>query len=77
MAPEVRGLSLVEQAEGVAGKKWKSRELVEAYLDRIARLDKKIGAFLRVDADGARRAADAIDKKLAAGQSVGPLGGAT
>ena len=75
MPPDVRGASLVALAEGVAAKKWKSRDLVEAYLDRIARLDKKIGAFLLLDADGARRAADAIDKKIAAGEAVGPLGG--
>jgi aspartyl-tRNA(Asn)/glutamyl-tRNA(Gln) amidotransferase subunit A len=75
VAPEVRGASLVALAEGVAAKKWKSRDLVEAYLDRIARLDKKIGSFLLVDGEGARRAADAIDKKIAAGEAVGPLGG--
>jgi aspartyl-tRNA(Asn)/glutamyl-tRNA(Gln) amidotransferase subunit A len=75
MAPEVRGLSLVEQAEGVANKKWKSRDLVEAYLDRIARLDKTIGAFLLVDAAGARRAADAIDQQVAAGAALGTLAG--
>ena len=75
MAPEVRGASLCSLAEGVAKKQWKSRDLVEAYLDRIARLDKKIGAFLMVDGDAARKAADAIDKQLAAGDSVGPLAG--
>jgi aspartyl-tRNA(Asn)/glutamyl-tRNA(Gln) amidotransferase subunit A len=75
VAPEVRGASLVALAEGVAAKKWKSRDLVEAYLDRIARLDKKIGSFLLVDGEGARRAADAIDKKIVAGEAVGQLGG--
>ena len=75
MTPEVRGLPLVAQAEGVARGTWKSRDLVEAYLDRIARLDKRIGAFLLVDAEGARRAADSIDRKVAAGEAVGPLGG--
>jgi aspartyl-tRNA(Asn)/glutamyl-tRNA(Gln) amidotransferase subunit A len=75
MAPEVRGATLVELAEGVAAKRWKSRDLVEAYLDRITRLDPKIGAFLLVDAAGARRAADAIDTKIAGGEAVGPLGG--
>jgi aspartyl-tRNA(Asn)/glutamyl-tRNA(Gln) amidotransferase subunit A len=75
MALEIKGLSLVAQAEGVAAKKWKSRDLVEAYLDRIAKVDGKIGAFLLVDAEGARRSADAIDHKLAAGEPVGALGG--
>ncbi len=75
MAPEVRGASLLALAEGVATRKWKARDLVEAYLDRIARLDPKLGAYLRVDAAGARAAADAIDAKVAAGEALGPLGG--
>jgi hypothetical protein len=75
MAADVRGASLTALAAGVAAKTWKARDLVEAYLDRIARLDKKLGCFLLVDGDGARKKADAIDKKIAAGESVGPLGG--
>jgi aspartyl-tRNA(Asn)/glutamyl-tRNA(Gln) amidotransferase subunit A len=75
MAPEVRGATLTALAAGVADKKWKSRDLVEAYLDRIGKLDQKLGCFLLVDAAGARKAADAIDKKIAAGETVGPLAG--
>jgi aspartyl-tRNA(Asn)/glutamyl-tRNA(Gln) amidotransferase subunit A len=73
MAPDVRGASLTALAAGVAAKTWKSRDLVEAYLDRIARLDKKLGCFLLIDGEGARKGRDAIDKKIAAGESVGPL----
>ena len=68
MAPDVRGASLTSLAAGVAARAWKARDLVEAYLDRIARLDKKLGCFLLVDGEGARRAADAIDRKVAAGE---------
>jgi aspartyl-tRNA(Asn)/glutamyl-tRNA(Gln) amidotransferase subunit A len=75
VAPEVRGATLTELAAGVVAKKWKSRDLVEGYLDRISKLDKKLGCFLLVDADGARKAADAVDKKIAAGEAVGPLAG--
>jgi Asp-tRNA(Asn)/Glu-tRNA(Gln) amidotransferase A subunit family amidase len=71
MAPDVRGASLTTLAAGVAAKTWKSRDLVEAYLDRIARLDNKLGCFLLLDSAGARRGADAIDRKIAAGESVG------
>jgi aspartyl-tRNA(Asn)/glutamyl-tRNA(Gln) amidotransferase subunit A len=75
MSPEIRGATLTALAAGVAAKKWKSRDLVEAYLDRIGKLDKQLGCFLLVDAEGARKAADAIDKKIAAGEAVGPLAG--
>jgi aspartyl-tRNA(Asn)/glutamyl-tRNA(Gln) amidotransferase subunit A len=75
MAPDLRGASLTGLAAGVAARTWKARDLVEGYLDRIARLDKKLGCFLLIDGEGARKKADAIDKKLAAGESVGSLGG--
>jgi aspartyl-tRNA(Asn)/glutamyl-tRNA(Gln) amidotransferase subunit A len=73
--PTLAGASLVALAEGVRARRWKARDLVEGYLDRIARLDRAIGSYLLVDADGARRQADAVDARLAAGQDVGPLGG--
>ncbi|RMF39682.1 MAG: Asp-tRNA(Asn)/Glu-tRNA(Gln) amidotransferase subunit GatA, partial [Anaerolineae bacterium] len=41
-----------------------SRSLVEDCLDAIARLDESLHAFLYVDAEGARRAADAADALL-------------
>jgi aspartyl-tRNA(Asn)/glutamyl-tRNA(Gln) amidotransferase subunit A len=75
MVPDVRGASLTALAAGVAAKNWKSRDLVEAYLERIARLDKKLGCFLLIDGESARTKADAIDKRIAAGESVGPLAG--
>jgi aspartyl-tRNA(Asn)/glutamyl-tRNA(Gln) amidotransferase subunit A len=73
--PEVAGIPIAKLAEGVRTKKWKARDLVEAFLDRIDRLDGKLGAFLLVDADGARRKADAVDAQVAAGQDPGPLSG--
>jgi aspartyl-tRNA(Asn)/glutamyl-tRNA(Gln) amidotransferase subunit A len=75
VAPDVQGASLTALAAGVASKRWKARDLVEAYLDRIARLDKNLGCFLLVDGEGARRAADAIDSKIADGAAMGPLAG--
>ncbi len=75
MAPEVRGATLTALAAGVAAGKWKSRDLVEAYLARIDQLDAKLGCFLLVDRAGARRAADDVDRRIASGEPVGPLGG--
>ena len=71
----VAGVSLVELADGIRSSKWKARDLVESYLDRIQRLDERLGCYLLVDADGARRRADAVDAALAAGQDPGPLAG--
>jgi aspartyl-tRNA(Asn)/glutamyl-tRNA(Gln) amidotransferase subunit A len=74
-APELRGATLATLAAGVRERRWRSRDLVEGYLERIARMDGKLGSFLRVDAAGARAAADAVDARIAAGQDAGALAG--
>jgi aspartyl-tRNA(Asn)/glutamyl-tRNA(Gln) amidotransferase subunit A len=73
--PEVRGAAIGALAAGVRAGKWRARALTEAYLDRIARLDGVLGTYLHVDADGARRKADAVDAVVAAGRDPGPLAG--
>jgi aspartyl-tRNA(Asn)/glutamyl-tRNA(Gln) amidotransferase subunit A len=75
MAAEVLGKSIAELAAGVRGGQWKARDLVEAYLERITRLDGRLGSFLVVDSEGARRKADAVDAAVAAGKNPGPLAG--
>ena len=52
-----------------------ARELLDAHLDRIDRLNPSVNAVVTLDADGARAAADAADATLAAGEPVGPLHG--
>ncbi|HET8948700.1 MAG TPA: Asp-tRNA(Asn)/Glu-tRNA(Gln) amidotransferase subunit GatA [Candidatus Polarisedimenticolia bacterium] len=48
---------------------------VDACLDRIGGIDSAIGAFVTVDADGARAAAARIDGDRKAGRPLGPLAG--
>jgi len=50
-------------------------EAVEAALERIERLDPRIGAFVTVAADSARREAAAADRAVANGAEPGPLHG--
>jgi amidase len=52
-----------------------ARELLDAHLDRISRLNPAVNAVVTLDAGGARAAADAADAALAAGDDVGPLHG--
>jgi aspartyl-tRNA(Asn)/glutamyl-tRNA(Gln) amidotransferase subunit A len=73
--PAVVGASIASLADGVRAGRWKARDLVEAYLDRIARLDQTLGCYLLVDQAGARRRADELDALVAAGGDPGPLGG--
>jgi amidase len=58
---ELAFLSAVEQARLVASGEVSAAELVELYLDRIARLDPELNAFVTVCVDEARAAAAALD----------------
>jgi aspartyl-tRNA(Asn)/glutamyl-tRNA(Gln) amidotransferase subunit A len=59
----------------IAARKISPVEATQACLDRIARHDGRIRAFIRVDAEGALAAARALEAELAAGRSRGPLHG--
>jgi amidase len=64
-----------ELAALVRTREVSARELVDAHLDRIERLNPSLNAIVTLDPDGARAAADAADARLAAGEPVGPLHG--
>ncbi|NEK59669.1 amidase [Geodermatophilus sabuli] len=64
-----------ELAALIRTRKLSARELTDACLERIERLDERVNAIVTLDADGARAAADAADAALAAGEDVGPLHG--
>jgi len=59
----------------VRAGKLRAREVADAYLERIAREDAAIGAYVKVDAEGARRSADAVDADVKAGRDPGALAG--
>ncbi|WP_437203777.1 Asp-tRNA(Asn)/Glu-tRNA(Gln) amidotransferase subunit GatA [Planctomicrobium sp. SH664] len=50
-------------------------QVIEDHLQRIRERDGEIQAFLSVDEEGARRAAAEVDRKRAAGESLGRLAG--
>ena len=70
-----KGATIAAIATGVRGGKLRARAIAEAYVDRIAREDAALGCYVRVDAEGARRAADAVDAAVKAGRDPGPLAG--
>ena len=72
---DVLSMSAAEQAKLVRDGKVSARELVDLALDRIEAIDGELGAFLAVDADGARRAGDEADRRRQRGDRLGPLHG--
>jgi hypothetical protein len=52
-----------------------SRELLDAYLDRIEQVNPAINAVVTIDAEAARAAAAAADEQIARGQELGALHG--
>ena len=66
--------TLKQLSAQLAAKKISSRELTQAFLDRIAQLNPVLNAFITVDAEKSLAQADAADKRIATGQA-GPLTG--
>jgi aspartyl-tRNA(Asn)/glutamyl-tRNA(Gln) amidotransferase subunit A len=66
--------TLTELSEALAAKRISARELTEHYLDRIAKLDEDLNAFVTVTAEQALAQADAADERLTSGTAT-PLTG--
>ena len=67
--------SAAELALLIATRQASSAEVVEAHLARIEAVNPRLNAVVRVLADDARAAAAAADRKVAAGEPLGPLHG--
>ena len=68
-------LSLPAVAQAIAQKRVSSREVTQSCLDRIARCEPRLNAFIAIEADEALKAADAADAALSKGGLRGPLHG--
>lgn len=72
---EIWKLSATELARHIADRKLSSTEVVNAHLARIDAVNPALTAVVRLLADDALAAAALADKRLAAGETVGPLHG--
>src|SRR6476620_9782204 len=72
---DVTRLSAAEIAASVASGEVSAVEVTEAHLERIARVDGQVHAFLHVDTEGALHAARQVDARRSAGGDLGPLAG--
>ncbi|MDE1941613.1 MAG: Asp-tRNA(Asn)/Glu-tRNA(Gln) amidotransferase subunit GatA [Betaproteobacteria bacterium] len=71
---DLANTSLRQLASALHERRISSRELAQAYLGRIERLDGELGAFITVDPEKTLAQADAADARIARGQA-GPLTG--
>ncbi|HXL13807.1 MAG TPA: amidase [Bradyrhizobium sp.] len=72
---EITSKSASELADAIRSKKLTSKAIVEAHLDRIAKVNPKLNAIVQLTADSARREAEEADAALGRGEVKGPLHG--
>src|SRR6185295_11823041 len=72
---ELHWLGAADAARAIADKELSPVELMGALLDRIGRLDPRLNAFIRLDAEAAMAVAKAAEAEAAAGRLRGALHG--
>ncbi|MGH7906851.1 MAG: amidase [Candidatus Binataceae bacterium] len=66
---------IAQTARALRSREFSVRDLIERQLARIEAIEPKINAFTLIDREGARSAADALDRELAAGSIRSSLHG--
>jgi aspartyl-tRNA(Asn)/glutamyl-tRNA(Gln) amidotransferase subunit A len=74
-SPDLPYLSLAEASALIEARRLSPVELTQAILDRIDRLDARVGAFITVTRDPALAAARQAEQEIVRGQYRGPLHG--
>lgn len=72
---ELLTATAAELGRRIAAREVTAVEVARAFLGQIERVDGEVGAFLHVDAEGALSQAAAVDARLDAGETLGPLAG--
>ncbi len=74
-SPEICFLTATELASRIRGKDLSAREVMEAHLAQIERVNPKVNAIVTLLPEQAMEQASAADETLARGREVGPLHG--
>src|SRR4051794_24266467 len=75
LTTDLTRLGAAEMARLLAAKEVSSVELTRAHLDRTAEVDGAVHSYLHVDVQGALRAAEDVDHRRTAGESLHLLAG--
>ncbi|NLX56906.1 MAG: Asp-tRNA(Asn)/Glu-tRNA(Gln) amidotransferase subunit GatA [Planctomycetaceae bacterium] len=68
-------LTAAQLRDGLAAGRFSAQEITQSLLERIERVDRSVGAFLRMSPDAALAQAAASDQRRAAGRCLSPLDG--
>lgn len=71
----IKNLTIKSFHEGLLTKKFSALEMTQAFFDYIKEEDKKIGAYLSLNEEGAIKTAERVDTAIAKGESIGELAG--
>ena len=66
-------MSLTEVAKAIAARKVSSREVTQSCLDRIAKFNARLNAFMAIEADDALKAAEYGCDGIVADQMIGQI----
>ena len=76
---DILSYSAIELGKKIAAGEITSVEATKAYLDHIGAVEKEINAYITVDTEGALKAAEEADKRIAekkaSGEKIGPFEG--
>ena len=75
MTVELYELTGHELADKIAAKEISAREVTQSVLSRIQSVDEQVMAYVTVTSEQALAQADAVDVKIASGETVSPLAG--
>src|ERR1019366_8261785 len=75
MTSDICQLSAAEMARRIRARELSAREVLAAYLDRIATVHPSVNAIVPLIAEGAMAQASAADEAQARGGALGPLHG--
>src|SRR5450759_1501107 len=68
-------LSVSELSTKLQSREISAREVLDAHLVQIERINARVNAIVTLDGEGAYRQADAIDARRMKGEALGPLAG--
>ncbi|QQY80198.1 aspartyl/glutamyl-tRNA(Asn/Gln) amidotransferase subunit A [Keratinibaculum paraultunense] len=72
---DIINLTAMDMREKLKNKEISARDIVEAHIDRLQKMEEDLNAFITISKEEALNAADIIDEKIKKGEKLGPLAG--